>query len=100
MNENDDILQEAVLVGNNRPRLGLLLFTRLGSTLLNVEVVERVWNTIESSINGKLSVDLDKNMLIVVRDFIIPRTGKGNFIRPEVYFQSESIVEETYSATV
>ncbi|KAN0092473.1 acetyl-CoA synthetase-like protein [Hyaloscypha variabilis] len=96
MAENDDILQEAVVFGNNRPYPGVLLFTKPDCRLAVGSVVERIWATIQRDINGKLPVDIRKSMILVVPDFIMPRTGKGNFIRPEVYLRNESIIQTAY----
>jgi len=96
MAENDDILQEAVVFGNNRSYPGVLLFTKPNCRLAIGSVVERIWATVEREINGKLPVDIRKSMIIVVPDFVMPRTGKGNFIRPEVYLRNERIIQTAH----
>ncbi|KAK4153326.1 acetyl-CoA synthetase-like protein [Chaetomidium leptoderma] len=93
---NEDILQEAVLFGNDRQRAGVFLFTRPGCTLSSEEVVERVWATVQREINGVMAEGLDKDMLIVVRDAVVPRTPKGNFVRHEVYLKFENEMNEAY----
>jgi acyl-coenzyme A synthetase/AMP-(fatty) acid ligase len=93
---NRDVLQEAVLFGNERPRAGVLLFTQPGCVVSSEEVLERVWATVQRGINHVLPVALDKDMLVVVRDAIVPRTAKGNFVRHEVYRKYEREINQAY----
>lgn len=43
-----------------------------------------------------LPIALDKGMLVVVRDAVVLRTAKGNFVRHEVYRKYEGEINKTY----
>ncbi|KAK3291664.1 uncharacterized protein B0H64DRAFT_377837 [Chaetomium fimeti] len=91
-----DVLQEAVLFGNERTRAGVLLFTQPGCAVSSEEVVERVWATVQRDINQVLPVGLDTDMLVVVRDAVVPWTAKGNFVRQEAYRKYEREINQAY----
>lgn len=94
---NDHVLQEAVLFGRNRPEAGLLLFTKPGCTAATDDIVEGIWNSLQRDFsNGVLPVAVRKNLLVVIRDAVVPRTPKGNIVRPEVYLNFERAIVEAY----
>lgn len=93
---NEDILQEVLLFGNGRAEAGMLLFTGPGCSACSAEVLRRVWATVESKINGVLPVALRKEMLVIVRDEVVPRTAKGSIIRSEMYKKFEAVINTAY----
>ena len=99
-NGNEDVVQEVVVFGQARTRLGLLIFTDAitnGTTTVE-DIKARIWSTIESKINGKLQTGIDKNMIIVIQAErnSLPQTGKYNLIRARVYKQYEKEIEQAY----
>ena len=60
-------------------------------------MVERVWASIRQEVNGKLQTGIDKDMIIIVADdAALPRTGKLNFIRPQVYLKYNDFIDGAY----
>ncbi|KAL2826377.1 hypothetical protein BJY01DRAFT_256001 [Aspergillus pseudoustus] len=96
--DNEDVLDEVVLVGDERPRPGAPLFPKQGTHPDADAVLERVWATIEKDVNGVLPARLDRGMLRVVHDTPVARTGKGNVIRPQVYSTFGAVIESMYDA--
>ena len=97
---NEDILEEAVLFGQGKDKLGVLIFSENALGHAQHAVVERVWATIRTSINAKLKVPIEKDMIRIVTDPAgVPRTTKLNFIRPQVYGLYQSVIDDAYAAT-
>lgn len=96
---NGDLVDEAVVFGEDRPRLGVLIFVKAGCGLLHSEILGRVWDGIESDINGSpvFKIKLDKEMVKLLRGVAVPRTAKGSVIRPLVYSKFEDAIESVYS---
>ncbi|GAB1316330.1 hypothetical protein MFIFM68171_06540 [Madurella fahalii] len=94
--QNEDILQEVLLFGNGRTEAGMLLFTKPGCVASSAEVLRRVWATVERQINGVLPAVLRKEMLVIVRDEVLPYTAKGSIVRPELYKRFESVINAAY----
>jgi acyl-coenzyme A synthetase/AMP-(fatty) acid ligase len=94
---NEHIIDEVVLFGEDRRQPGALIFMKSSSRASQDEVLKQVWMTIQKEINGKLKVGLAKHMLKVVQGATVPRTPKGNFIRPEIYLKFEEVIESAYS---
>lgn len=97
-NGNEDIISEVVLFGQGRHRLGVLVFTDADIN----EVEECIWKTIERDINGKLSVGIDKDMIVVIEKerSDLPQTGKYNLIRSRIYVEYEAQIERAYHILV
>ncbi|KAH8900842.1 hypothetical protein GQ53DRAFT_863585 [Thozetella sp. PMI_491] len=96
MAKNDDILQDTVLFGNNRPYPGVLLFEKPECAMSAENVAKRVWSTVEEDLKGQVPVDLKQNMMVFVPGYVVPRTGKGSFIRPLVYHRNEDVKNKAY----
>jgi hypothetical protein len=99
---NEDILEEVVLFGYGRKRLGLLIYTKSDLIVAQAAVAEeRVWGTIQQRINnGTFPVGLERNMLKVVEGRQIPRTPKGNVIRTKIYLESQNLINGAYSEAI
>lgn len=94
---NEDMVDEVLVFGQGRSKLGLLVFARDTEGQAKDTVVERVWASIRQEINGKLQTGIDKDMILVVAsDAALPRTGKLNFIRPQVYLKYKHLIDAAY----
>ncbi|KAF3762997.1 hypothetical protein M406DRAFT_352154 [Cryphonectria parasitica EP155] len=94
---NGDVLQEAVLFGRESPDAGLLLFTRPGGAVAAEVIVQKVWDALDQAFRkGDLPLAIKKKMMVVIRDAKVPRTSKGNIIRPEIYQRWEEDIVASY----
>ena len=96
---NEDIVDEAVLFGQGRNKLGVLIFTHEDANHDRDLIVDRIWASIHREINGILKTGIDKNMIVVVQadqGHGVPRTVKLNFIWPQVYMKYEDLIEKAY----
>jgi acyl-coenzyme A synthetase/AMP-(fatty) acid ligase len=95
---NQDILDEAVLFGNGRPEAVMLLFVRPGTadSLTDDAVREHAWEMVQRDVNDVLPAPLRRNMLVVVRDAVIPRTPKWDVARTEAYKKFEKLIDVAY----
>ncbi|RHZ64949.1 uncharacterized protein CDV56_108877 [Aspergillus thermomutatus] len=94
---NGNLVDEAVVFGEDRPRPGVLVFVKAGCAVSDSDILGRVWNGIERDINGTFKVGLDKEMVKLVRGATVPRTAKGSVIRAQVYLRFEDAIESVYS---
>ncbi|KAF7169920.1 hypothetical protein CNMCM5623_002471 [Aspergillus felis] len=94
---NSDLVDEAVVFGEDRPKPGVLVFVKAGCAVSDRDILDRVWNGIERDINGTFKVGLDKEMVQLVRGATVPRTAKGSVIRAQVYLRFEDVIESVYS---
>lgn len=94
---NEDVLEEVVLFGQGKARLGVLVFAENADGAARKSVLERVWASIQAGINGKMKVPIEKDMIkIVAGSAELPRTTKLNIIRPQVYMAYRSIIDGAY----
>lgn len=94
---NEDVVGEAVLFGQGRPRLGVLIFTANRVDKTAGAVLERVWNTIDTHINPNMKVKISKDMVKIITDGTeLPKTPKFNFVRPLVYARYADVIEDAY----
>ena len=94
---NEDVLDEVLVFGQGRSKLGLLVFAQHVESKAKDAVIERVWVSIRQEINGKLQTGIDKDMILVVAsDAALPRTGKLNVIRPQAYLKYKSLIDAAY----
>ncbi|KAK9418022.1 hypothetical protein SUNI508_08451 [Seiridium unicorne] len=92
------LLQEVMLFGNDRPEPGLLLFTVPNCAIATDEIIDMVYDTLQKEFSsGTLPMAVKRSMLIVIRDVVVPRTGKGTLVRPEVYRIFENDIDEAYN---
>ena len=95
-----DVVEEVVLFGQGRDRLGLLVFAQHAAGAQEDTVLERVWNAIELKINGQFKAGLERDMLVLVpgmsAEDALARTSKLNFIRPQAYLRYKDLIDEAY----
>ncbi|CAI4214283.1 unnamed protein product [Parascedosporium putredinis] len=97
-NRHADIISAAALVGSRREKPGLLVFVRSGegSALSNSDILARIWKTVEEELNPTVPLPLAEDMIILVRDAVVPRTPKGEMLRPEVYFKFRDAIDGAF----
>ncbi|MCJ1478790.1 hypothetical protein MMC13_007474 [Lambiella insularis] len=94
---NQDVVDDVVLFGQGRKRLGVLIFTKSG--IPQDTALERVWATIGKEINGILKTGIEKKMLRAIEaGDQIPRTDKLNIIRPQVYLKYHDLIDSAYQS--
>ena len=95
-----DVVEEVVLFGQGRDRLGLLVFAQHAAGAQRDTVLERVWDAIEQKINGQFRAGLERDMLVLVpgmsAEDALARTSKLNFIRPQAYLRYKVLIDEAY----
>ena len=99
---NEDIVDEVVLFGQGRGKLGVLVFAEVAAqgSDRRVQFKGRIWRTIEEHINGKLPTPVDRDMIVIVdsvRRKDLPQTGKYNLIRPQIYLRFKDVIEAAYA---
>jgi hypothetical protein len=90
-------VDEAVVFGNGKPKLGLLVFGSEDAKGLPAdEVVQRIWAAVEEmNQRNKPWTRVDRHMVVVVPyGTSWPKTDKQNTIRPRVYKELEREVNE------
>ncbi|KAM3537523.1 hypothetical protein ARSEF1564_009555 [Beauveria bassiana] len=96
-NRCTEIIDAAVLYGDERPSVVILLFVKSSATTLSDErIIDEVWSVIESeaqTVQLVLLVGLKKAMLVIIRDQKIPRTSKGDVIRAQTFLQFSSFID-------
>ena len=103
--ENDvcahPLVAEAVVFGNGRPKLGVLVFCSAAAQHLTPEqVVARLWPSMED-MNARQTqpwTRIERDMILVVPPGGLgcPKTDKLNIIRPQVYRQFEKEIDDCY----
>ncbi|KAI0127007.1 hypothetical protein BJ170DRAFT_724701 [Xylariales sp. AK1849] len=97
MSGNDHLLQEVVMFGNDRPEPGFLLFTKPGCDKTTDYIAESAWKALQHDFaKGVLPMAVERNLLVVVRNAVVPRTPKGNIVRPEIYLSFEKVINDAY----
>ena len=96
---NQESIDEVVVFGNGQKRLGILVFAKGTGEKKKEEIQQKIWNTIESEINGKMKVGIEKQMIVVVLEGTVPRTDKGNVIRPRVSVEYQDLIDAAYANT-
>jgi hypothetical protein len=95
---NEDVLEEVVLFGQGRNKLGVLIFAQNAKGRARELVIARVWARIVHEINSVPRTGIDKNMIVVVSgDDEVPRTTKLNFIRPQLYLKYRDLIDAAYA---
>ncbi len=95
---NEDVVDEVLLFGQGRSRLGVLVFSQHARGKAKDAVVERIWASISQKINARMPTGIDKDMIMIVAsDAALPRTGKLNFIRPQVYMKYKELIDAAYN---
>ncbi|ETN41548.1 uncharacterized protein HMPREF1541_03484 [Cyphellophora europaea CBS 101466] len=100
MHDNEDLVDDIVLFGQGRGKLGVLAFAAAaspGSVTADL-VLSRVWETIERRINGKMTVGINRDMIVPldVRGKRLPRTWKFNLMRAQIYLRFEDEINLAY----
>lgn len=94
---NEDVLEEAVMFGQGKDKIGVLIFAENAVGPARQWVLERVWKTIKNEINNKLKVPIEKDMIkIITGDAELPRTSKLNIIRPQVMMKYRQVIASAY----
>lgn len=97
---NEDIVDDGVVFGQGRDKLGVLVFAggAYPGSDKAAEVTQRIWETLQGSINGKMKVGIDRNMIVVVdtKREALPQTGKFNLIRAQVYLRYQTLIDQAY----
>ena len=95
-----DVVEEVVLFGQGRDRLGLLTFAQHATDSQRDVVLERVWEAIEQKINGTFKAGIKRDMIVLVcgmsAEGALARTSKLNFIRPQAYLRYKQLIDEAY----
>lgn len=95
-----DVLDDVVLFGQGRDKLGLLVFAEKAISGKQKPVLDRVWDAVEQKINGRFKVGIEKEMIVIVggqpADQALPRTTKLNFNRAQVYMRYKERIDEAY----
>jgi len=93
------LVKEAVVFGNGRPKLGLIVFASEDARDMSANnVVGKIWPTVEDmNSQGPPYTRVSKDMIIVRScGEVYPRTDKQNVIRPQIYNKYEAIISEIY----
>lgn len=99
-NGNEDIIEEAIMFGQGKNRVGVLVFAEEAAGPAHKWVLERIWKTIQTDINAVMKVPIEKDMIkIITGPSDLPRTTKLNFIRPQVYMKYHSVIDAAYAGT-
>jgi acyl-coenzyme A synthetase/AMP-(fatty) acid ligase len=98
---NEDVVDEVVLFGQGKGKLGLLVFAEdVGEgSRRRQEIERRVWETIEKDVNqGQLPTSIERKMILIVdtERTSLPQTAKKNLIRPQVYLKFQDLIEKAY----
>lgn len=88
-----NLVGEAVLFGQGRKRLGVLVFPKDG--VESEDARDAVWRTIAEKVNGNMKMGIEKDMIVVTRG-TVPRTDKGNFKRAAVYLKYQQLIDGAY----
>lgn len=93
------LVAEAVMFGNGRPTLGVLVFASEAARHLGPrEVADGVWAVVEElNAQNEAWTRVEREMVVVVehgRGW--PKTDKQNVIRPAVYKEFESVIDALY----
>jgi acyl-CoA synthetase (AMP-forming)/AMP-acid ligase II len=88
-----NLVDEVVLFGQGRNKLGVLVFVKEGVTLGAAR--EAVWKAVEEKINGVLKIAIEKR-LIVATTGKVPCTDKGNFMRTATYIHYNDLINSVY----
>jgi long-subunit acyl-CoA synthetase (AMP-forming) len=93
------LVDEAVVFGNGRPKLGLLVFCSEAARGLEPEqVLDGIWQRVEqANRRGKPWTRVDRSMVVVLQSGTAwPKTDKQNVIRPMVLRQFEDVIDAMY----
>lgn len=93
------LIEEAVVFGDGRPKLGLLVSGNdKAKAFTSEELLAQVWPKIqETNAENQSWARISKDFVIVLPDGTKwPRTDKQNVIRPQVYQQFESLINQKY----
>lgn len=90
-----DVVEEVVLFGHGRDKLCLLVYPKALGSDFPTKAKDTVWKAIETKVNPRMSVPIEEHMIVMV-DGEVPRTDKGNFIRPRVHLMNEEKINEAY----
>ena len=93
-------IDEVVLFGQGRKKLGLLAFVmEKGHGGFNADDVQNVvWEVVQERINGdsRFQVGIEDHMVLAVPAHV-SRTDKGNVKRANTYLQSQDMIDQAYS---
>ncbi|OIW29217.1 acetyl-CoA synthetase-like protein [Coniochaeta ligniaria NRRL 30616] len=93
-----DLIDAALLAGSRRDRPVLVVFVKTGCEWSDQDILDQVWMTVEKELNenGKVPLPLDREMVVLVRDATVPRTPKGEIMRPEANHRFRSVIDRAY----
>lgn len=92
----DKGVEEVVLFGQGRTRLGILVFVK--EAVGRERAKEAVWEVLQEEVNRKMRMVIDKDMIVAVKGEV-PRTDKKNFMRAAVYKRYADAIDGAYSET-
>ncbi|KAK4217297.1 acetyl-CoA synthetase-like protein [Rhypophila decipiens] len=91
-----DVVDAALLAGQRRERPVLLVFVKKECRLSDQDVLNRIRATVDQCVNGHVPVPLDRDMIVVVRDEVVPRTPKGEIMRAEATYRFRYVIDRAY----
>ena len=92
----DNGIEEVVLFGQGRKRLGILVFVEKSAGTERAK--DAVWEVLQEKVNGKMKMGVHRDMIVAVRGEV-PRTEKKNFMRAAVYQRCADAIDGAYSET-
>lgn len=96
--QHHELIDAAMVIGDQRPRISLLIFAKstLGHSISDNEVRDAVWGTVVDKFPEFLQFGLGKDMIVVVRNAVVPRTRKGDIVRPLAMLKFQEAIDSVY----
>ncbi|KAL5041346.1 hypothetical protein BDW71DRAFT_212205 [Aspergillus fruticulosus] len=94
------LIDDAVVVGTNRPVPGLLVFkSEAAKTIPDAEFLERIWLAVEeANSRAEQFSQISRDMICVLPyGSVRPQTDKGSMIRAQVYALYADVIEGLYT---
>ena len=92
------LIDAAMVIGDQRPRIALLTFAKpsLDYSVSDDVVRDAIWDTVVQNFPEFLQYGLAKDMIIVVRNAAVPRTRKGDILRPLALLKFGEAIDAVY----
>lgn len=93
------LIDAAMVVGDSRPRVAVLIFVKatVGDGMSDDSVKDAIWDTICEKLPEFLGFGLGKDTIIPVRNAKVPRTRKGDIVRPLALLKFGEVIDSVYS---
>lgn len=90
-------IEEVVLVGQGRKKLGLLVFVSGQNGINEKQIQQTVWKVVQEKVNADKSFKLqvEESMIRAIRGSV-PRTDKLNFMRAAVSRRYVDVIDSMY----